>query len=305
MEGKGRSGFSVQVFDPTAAIPGYGMPVPDRLLRTIHRAAQAFDTTPGRTGRTVHIRDADEVFVAGDLHGNIENFRRLLTRAELAAHPRRHLVLQELIHGPFHYPSDGDKSHQLLDLVAALKCQYPTQTHLLLGNHELAQWQGEWIAKGDAELTQSFLDGINTAYGTRGAEIYDAYVRLFACAALAVRTTNRVFLSHSMPSRRRLPSFEPRILEQDEMENRHLAPGGAIHSLLWGRDTSQGVADTFLQLVDADLLITGHIPCEKGFESPNSRQIILDCMASPAAYCLFPANRPLTHQELVACVGIL
>ena len=83
------------------------------------------------------------------------------------------------------------------------------------------------------------------------------------------------------------------------------AVGGAIHSLLWGRDTSQAAADAFLQLVDADLLITGHIPCEKGFDAPNSRQIILDCMAAPAAYCLFPTNRPLTHQELAACVGIL
>jgi hypothetical protein len=281
------------------------MPDADRLLRTLHRAVQAFDSTPGRRGRTARIADADEVLVAGDLHGNIDNFRRLLARAELAARPRRHLVLQELIHGPFHYPGDGDKSHQLVDLVAALKCEYPTQTHLLLGNHELAQWQEEWIAKGDSELTQSFQDGIDTAYGARSGEVYEAYVRLFARAAFAVRTPNRVFLSHSMPSRRRLPSFEPRILEQDAIEGHHLALGGAIHSLVWGRDTSQAAADAFLQLVDADLLITGHIPCEKGFEAPNSRQIILDCMAAPAAYCLFPTNRPLTHEELVACVGIL
>jgi hypothetical protein len=297
--------LKLQVIGPAAASPVCDMPDAVRLLRTLHRAVQAFDTTPGRTGRTVHMKDAEEVLVAGDLHGNIENFRRLLARAELAARRRRHLVLQELIHGPFHYPGDGDKSHQLVDLVAALKCEYPTQVHLLLGNHELAQWQGEWIAKGDSELTESFLDGINTAYGARSSEIYEAYVRLFAHAALAVRTPNRVFLSHSTPSRRRLPSFEPRTLEQDEVENRHLALGGAIHSLLWGRDTSQATADAFLQLVDADLLITGHIPCEKGFDAPNSRQIILDCMAAPAAYCLFPTNRPLTHQELVACVGTL
>jgi hypothetical protein len=296
--------LNLQVFDPPAS-PVFYMPDADRLLRTLHRAVQAFDTTSGRTGRTVHVNGAQELVVAGDLHGNIENFRRLLARAELAAHPRRHLVLQELIHGPFHYPGDGDKSHQLVDLVAALKCEYPTQAHLLLGNHELAQWQGEWIAKGDSELTQSFLDGISTAYGARSGEIYDGYVRLFAHAALAVRTPNRVFLSHSTPSRRRLPTFEARILEEDEVENRHLALGGAVHSLLWGRDTSQATADAFLQLVDADLLITGHIPCEKGFDAPNNRQIILDCMAAPAAYCLFPTNRPITHQELVACVGIL
>ena len=31
------------------------------------------------------------------------------------------LVLQEVIHGKFRYPDGGDKSHQLLDLVAALR----------------------------------------------------------------------------------------------------------------------------------------------------------------------------------------
>ena len=281
------------------------MPDVDRLLRTLHRAVQAFAATPGRIGHTIRLNDADEVLAAGDLHGNIDNFRRLLARAELALRPRRHLVLQELIHGPFHYPNDGDKSHQLVDLVAALKCERPEQVHLLLGNHELAQWQGEWIAKGEAELSQSFLDGVNTAYGARSAEIYDAYLRLFAHAVLAIRTSNRVFLSHSMPSRRRFPSFDVRILEQGDLQPQHLAMGGAVHSLLWGRDTAQETAVAFLKVVDSDLLITGHIPCERGFAAPNDRQLIVDCMGAPAAYCLFPANRPLTHEELLRCVGIL
>jgi hypothetical protein len=63
--------------------------------------------------------------------------------------------------------------------------------------------------------------------------------------------------------------------------------------------------ERFLEKVDADLLITGHIPCERGFEVPNARQVILDCMSAPAGYCLFPADRPLSHQELVNCIGTL
>ena len=56
---------------------------------------------------------------------------------------------------------------------------------------------------------------------------------------------------------------------------------------------------------NADLLITGHVPCEKGFAVPNDRQVILDCMGEPACYCLLPAGRPLAHDELVACVKTL
>src|SRR5438093_9801081 len=116
------------------------MPDPDRLLRTLRQATKAFRDTPGRRGRVVLLEDAADVLVAGDLHGNLANFRRLLERADLRAFPRRHLVLQELIHGEGHYPAGGEKSHQLVDLAAALKCQYPWRVHVLLGNHELAQW---------------------------------------------------------------------------------------------------------------------------------------------------------------------
>ena len=77
----------------------------------------------GRQGRFIELQDVDEVLVAGDLHGNLDNFKKLFELADLGQRPRRHFVLQELIHGPFRYPnSGGDQSHRLLDLVAeALK----------------------------------------------------------------------------------------------------------------------------------------------------------------------------------------
>src|SRR5438309_788046 len=152
------------------------MPDPNRLLLTLRQAAAAFRATPGRRGHLVVLDGAREVFAAGDLHGNIENFRLILQKAELGRYPDRHLVLQELIHGPFHYALGGDKSHQLVDLLAALKCQFPRQVHLLLGNHELAQWTGQAIAKGDSELNALFREGLDSAYGKSAAEIYAVYL---------------------------------------------------------------------------------------------------------------------------------
>src|SRR6202035_3541274 len=137
------------------------------------------------------------------MHGSVENFRLLLRRADLAAHPKRHLVLQEVVHGPFRYPAGGDKSHQLLDLVAALKCQYPERVHFLMGNHELAQWQGPRIAKGLDNQNDLSTLGVETAYGDAAAPILAAYNELFAAADLAVVTANRVWLSHSLPTSRR------------------------------------------------------------------------------------------------------
>jgi hypothetical protein len=281
------------------------MPDPDRLLSTLRRALQAFRDTPGRRGRVVALDGAADVLVAGDLHGNLENFRHLLQKADLGRHPHRHLVLQELIHSPHRYPDGGDKSHQLLDLVAALKCQYPGRVHFLLGNHELAQWTGRPIAKEEVDLAEQFWLGVYTAYGNRAEEVYLTYLELFAAVPLAVRTANRVFLSHSLPSAARLEAFDPAALERDEAEEGDLVPAGSVYSLVWGRDVSPANVTAFLRRVGADLLITGHIPCERGFAVPNDHQVILDSLGDPAGYCLFPVDHPLTHEELIGCVATL
>jgi Calcineurin-like phosphoesterase len=281
------------------------MPDPNRLLLLLRQATQAFRDTPGRCGRVIRLADAAEVLACGDLHGNLENFRRLLKIADLARHPTRHLVLQEVIHGDFAYPEGGDKSHQLLDLVAALKVQHPRQVHFLLGNHELAQMTNRLVAKGDADFNHLFRQGMQTAYGSRAEEVYTHYVQLLADAPLAIRTPNRVFLSHSLPSATNLATFDLALLERDSLSEGDLRPGGSAYSLVWGRDTSLANVAAFLHRVDADLLITGHIPCDAGFDLPNERQLILDSHGYPAAYCLFPTDRPISHAELATYVKVL
>jgi hypothetical protein len=281
------------------------MPDPDKLLNTLRRARELTRTTPGRTGRYVELADAADVLVAGDLHGNIANFQRLLKIADLAAHPRRHLVMQELIHGAFRYADGSDKSHQAVDLWSALKCQFPSRVHYIPGNHELAQYTNRPIAKADLDLNANFLDGVRTGYGRHGDVIYAAYLDLFRALPVALRTPNRVFLSHSLPAAIVMERFDPAALRREEHDEADLLPGGAVFSMSWGRDTSPANVAAYLRKVDADWLITGHIPCERGFDVPNDRQIIVDCLGEPAAYCLFQAATKITHAELVACVKLL
>lgn len=281
------------------------MPDPQKLLTILRQATTLFRATPGRTGRFTRLPAGVEVMVVGDLHGNVENFRLALRVADLARHPDRRLVLQEVVHGAFQYPQGGDKSHQLLDLLAALKCQFPARVHFLLGNHELAQWQNQRIGKGDVDQNQWFHAGVEVAYGEQTANIYAAYLELFNAADLALRTDNRVFISHTYPSAKNLPRFDLAILEREEIAADDKKLGGVVHSLVWNRDHSQANVEAFLQKVDADWIITGHIPCEQGFMIPNDRQIILDALGTPACYCLFPTDRPVTQHDLLACVGTL
>jgi hypothetical protein len=281
------------------------MPNADRLRTTLRRAISAFRTTPGRRGRVVTLTAATEVLVSGDLHGNLANFRGLLDRAQLRAHPARHLVFQEIIHGPHRYADGGDKSHQLVDLIAALKCEFPGQVHYLPGNHELAQASGRQVGKEDDDLNVRFRSGVASAYAPLDDEIYGLYCELFAVAPLALRTANRVLLTHSLPNRIALERFDPAVLDKDAIAESESLPGGSVYALLWGRDTREETVAGFLDRMEADLLVTGHIPCEGGFATPNGRQMILDCAGDPACFCLFPTDRPLDHSQLVACVAKL
>jgi hypothetical protein len=279
------------------------MPDPRRLLPVLHRAAAAFRATPGRIGRFTRLPAGVEVMVVGDMHGNVENFRSVIQRADLGGHPARQLVFQEIIHGPFAYPNDGgDKSHQLLDLVAALKCQIPERVHFLLGNHELAQWRRQRIGKGDVNQNDWFLRGVRTAYGDAADEIVAAYDAIFVAADLALRTANRVFLSHTLPAAKVVERFSLDVIEAEPIADEEYVLGGVVHGLVWGRDTSQANVEAFLARVEADWLISGHIPCERGFATPNTRQIILDALGHPACYCLFPTDREVTQETLLGCV---
>jgi hypothetical protein len=277
------------------------MPDPKRIAALLQRAAYFTRETPGRTGHVVSLDGAADVFAVGDLHGHLGHFQEALRRADLARHPNRHLVVQEVIHGPFQYPDGSDKSHQMLDLVAALKCEHPHRVHFLPGNHEYAQAAGRAIGRNAGDMNALFRAGVEAAYGVHAEAVCAAYTAYIHASPLAVRTANRVFLSHSLPPADKLACWSYARLLADELSAEDREPGGTAYLMLWGRDLSGEAARGFLRLVDADLLITGHVPCDNGFLAPNDVQLVLDSQEPPAGYCLFPADRPLTHAELLAC----
>jgi hypothetical protein len=277
------------------------MPDPEKLLVTLRRATELHRATPGRTGGLISLEHATEVMVVGDLHGHIPAFRKVLEYASLAQNPGRHLVLQELIHGRRLYPNDGgDRSHQLVDLVAALKCQYKDRVHVILGNHELSEITRRVIGKDGYALNALFRQGINTAYGDRANEVYEIYQRLFCALPLAVRTPNRVFICHTIPDAMYLDTLNLGVFQLDDWPAEEMKRGGSVYALTWGRDTSPETVDRFAAMIDADYFITGHQPCEHGFRQANHRQIIVDGTDPSPSFLTFPARADVTIESLLA-----
>ena len=80
---------------------------PLKVLASIKQATRIFREMPGRVGSQVFLDDVEDVIVVGDLHGNVPALQKVLEYARLDQNKKRHLVLQELIHGPRMYSDDG------------------------------------------------------------------------------------------------------------------------------------------------------------------------------------------------------
>jgi hypothetical protein len=272
-----------------------------RVVQICRQAAQANRQTAARRGNLIVLSPdvADDVMITTDLHGQRLNFLKLCRIADLAAHPRRHLVLQEVCHGGPRYPSGwGCMSHLLLEDVARLKADHPDRVHFLLSNHELAELTDHPIAKAGRMLNLQFRAGLQELYGDSAQTVRAALVEFLGTCPLGVRLTTGVFVCHGSPSSVDRRGFDTGVFHRP-LADEDFRTGGGAFQVVWGRDFRPENAEAFAKLVDSDVLIHGHEPCSRGVRVPNERQIILDCSGRNASYLLLPTKEKLTQGQIV------
>lgn len=278
------------------------------VMEECREAAEANQACGARRGNVIELTpaNASEVMIVADLHGNRLNFRKLLKRAALAEHPRRHLVMQEVCHGGPEYPGEngGCMSHLLLEDCIRLKNEFPERFHFLLSNHELAELGDFPICKTRRMLNLLFRTGINEMYGERGGEVRKGYMQFLATCPLAIRTSSGAFISHSLPDQCDREPFDVSVLERP-LTCADYKSGGAAFRLVWGRDFRAANAEAFARQVSAELLIHGHEPCEEGYAAPNKRQVILDGCCSQATYLMLPVGPKVTQKDAIARIAAL
>ena len=272
----------------------------DHTIPLIRAATQATRTDPFQSGFLIHLPSEGELLVTGDLHGNGGNLQRIIQVADLGRCHRRHLVLQELVH-ELEAVDNICRSYRLVEMAAQLKCAYPRQVHILLGNHEFAECLRLEIGKRGRELNEAFDEGLRAAYGEGWEEVKDAYREFWSSSPLAVHTSNGLFVSHSTP---RLDHMDDLTLDYlrtaavDEVFRR----GGPIFAMLWDRDYRPQSAEAFARRIHAEVLLVGHTACTDGMRVPNNRHIILDSKDMEGRYVLLPLDRELDQRQVLAYV---
>jgi hypothetical protein len=265
------------------------------------KAARLNLEDPCRHGSVIHLPGEGDAIFTGDLHGAKDNMGRLIEIADLENHPKRHLLIQEIVHNIQFGLIGRDISFRVLERVAQLKVDFPDRVHVIMGNHELSELTGKKILKENYLLNQMFAEGIKSTYGDAAREVKLSYNVFFKSLPLAARTAFGLFYCHSTPSLRHTEGFDARLFQvEGEITEKRMTLH--IERLVWGREFTQEAAEAFAKLVGAEVLLSGHEACTKGFKVPNSRQVILDSKDEAGTYVLVPLDRPLTHSDVVTSV---
>jgi hypothetical protein len=273
----------------------------EKTLEILNMGQEANNADKFRRGNVIHLPVDCSVVITGDLHGHRLNFKRIVAFCDLAKHPKRHVILQEVIHGGPEDSKGGDLSYHLLFDVAAYKARFPDRVHIIMGNHDTAFINNANVMKNGKEMNASMRAAVEREYSRAGGDIKLAIKQFLFSQPLAVRCENRIFISHSLPASNEADKFDPRILDRQLRINDIVKPGSA-YMLTWGRSHSQHLLDKMAKVLDADIFVLGHQRQEQGYNRAGHNLIIL---ASDHNHgCILPLNvcKTYTVEELLSLI---
>jgi len=248
--------------------------MPHTIIDLLNRGIDANNADPFRHNNLVVLPREGNLVVSGDIHGHRRNFERIVSYADLAYNPDRHVLLQEIIHGGPEDENGGCLSYKVLLDAVRYKLKFPDQVHTILGNHDTAFINNSEVMKNGKEMNRAMRLAIDSVFPKSSDQVVLAMQQFLFSQPLAVRCENRIWLSHSLPADRYADKFDPEIFNRQLRVNDVVRPGSA-YLLTWGRKHSQELLDKLAETFDVDLFILGHQPQEQGWNRMASNLLIL------------------------------
>jgi predicted phosphodiesterase len=251
-----------------------------------------------RQANMILLPQEGDVIVAGDIHGHRRNFERVISYTNLEKNPDRHLILQEIIHGGPEDKLGGCLSYELLADVARLKSQYPDRIHIILANHDTAFISNSDVMKNGKEMNASMRAAMQRRFGSDFKAVESAIERFLFSQPLAVRSPNRIWISHSLPSDRMIEKFDFTIFNRQLKISDIVRPNSA-YLLTWGRSLGPESLKILAQKLDVDLFVLGHQVQEAGWMSNNENLIIIDSQHNHGHLLHFDLGSQYTIEKLI------
>ena len=254
-----------------------------------------------RRGNIIHLPDAGELIITGDLHGHRRNFEKIVTFADLENNPQRHVIFQEILHGGPEDAEGGCLSFKLLFDAIRYQLEFGDQVHLILGNHDTAIVSDIDIMKMGREMTRAMQAAMKRQFGGEYESVYPALKEYLVSQPLAVRCANRIWTSHSLPPDSDVDSFDTTVFERHSQVSDMVRPNPA-YQLTWGRRHSEDALAKLAEFFDVDVFILGHQPQDSGWGRAGQNLIILASDHNHGCLISFDLAQSYTTDELTDCI---
>ncbi|MBG80353.1 MAG: hypothetical protein CMJ39_06555 [Phycisphaerae bacterium] len=277
---------------------------PDDTIDLFRQAAEVMRADPKREGSLIRLPAKGHLVISGDLHDHVVHLEKIRQLADLGSSPDRHVLLQELIHGPT-LTHGCDVSYRMLGKVAQDILAYPGQVHVVLGNHELAQQTRSGVSKGGGNNVELFNDGLGMVFGDRWSDLAEAIDLFIQALPLAIITETGLLCSHSLPALNMMKRFDPEILHRPiEKEDRH-GPFGSAYLMVWGRMFSEEHLESLCEAWGVSHFCVGHAWVEMGIEPAWSRLVAINSDHERGAVIPWDLSREPLVEELVSSARYL
>lgn len=261
-------------------------------------AADAMRSSAHRSGPIVQLPSTGRLLISGDLHDHLDHWYKILHLARLEETTEHHVVLQELIHGD-RLLNGMDFSYRMLARVAEVVLAFPDQVHVMLGNHELAQFTRRAVSKGAGNSTAFFQDAVDWVYGDDSPVVTEAIETFIAAMPLAVRTERGLQCSHSLPGSDRMGAFEPEILERPITPADYEGSGSSIYLLTWGRRHEEEQLEMLAKRWNVEMFCIGHQSVPEGIRQDGPRLIVVNSDRANGVVIDWPLDTEPTPERLM------
>ena len=274
--------------------------MPQKIIDLLNEGIHANNSDRFRQNNVIHLPEKGRLVIAGDIHGNQRNLERIINFADLPNNPDTHLVLQEIIHGGEENQDGGCLSYKILFDVVRYKIRFPDRLHILMGNHDTAVINNSEVMKSGKEMNRAMRLALEQEFEHHTDDIELAIRQYLFSQPLAARS-NKIWMSHSLPSDHFIDKFDPTIMERYIKVNDVVRPG-SVYLLTWGRRHSQQLLDKMAEMFNVDIFILGHQTQKQGWAQMGENLIILASEHAHGCLMEIDMEKSYTIDDLKKCI---
>lgn len=205
--------------------------------------------------KLVELPREGKAIIITDLHGNLTDFELYESIWKDFLEEHNHVIIT----GDFIHPTnqDEDGSIEILELLMEYSENYHN-FHVLLGNHEWSHLAVRPIYKLGMDQRLDFEKKVKDKYGNKWQQKMGEYLNFFKNLSIAVRTENKVFISHAGPSNN-IKSINDIINITCQGYNNQ-----KLYDMLWNEYPNYNLKDLimFLKNIACNVQIVGHTPVD-------------------------------------------